>query len=202
METPVFSKIKDVDLKILSELDDASLFKACSANRYLFRICNAEPSFWRNRYVKKYGEMAAKYKPKDRSWKNHYMQTVIDLEIFRKDPVKFLDHIIWGGTIENSFFLPPNSKSKIPFIEAPEWAMTNFWLLDLGEIKIDSSMIGDFLLNYETYSHLTPHDLLTKLWDKYKRNYIKGLTMYAPDRYMENVLSINAINYLLGNTMR
>jgi hypothetical protein len=124
-------------------------------------------------------EKASKYKPEGRSWKNHYMQTVIDLEIFKEDPVKFLDYIAWGGTIKNSFYI--NEWGKVPFLEAPEWVMTNFWLLDLGELKIDSSEFEDFILEYTTYSHLTPHDLLTKLW---KNRHIVGLMRLAPERYI------------------
>lgn len=186
-----FTNIKDVDLKILSELDDKSLFQACSVNRYLFRICNAEPSFWRNRYVKKYGEKAAQYKPRERSWKNHYMQTVIDLERFKNDSVAFLDYIAWGGSVEKSFFIWEGK--LIPFLEAPEWVMTNFWLLDLGEINIDSDLMQDFILQYTTYSHLKPFELLNKLWTG---DYIVGLQMYAPDRYMTNLIRRENLKYI------
>lgn len=174
------TNIKDVDLKILSELDDKSLFRACSTNKYLFRICNAEPSFWKNRYMAKYGEMAAKYKPKDRSWKNHYMQTVIDLDRFSENPAKFFDYIAWGDSIENSFFLYKGE--VIPFLKAPEWVMTNFWLLDLGELRFDSFDMNDFVLSYKIYSHLKPHELFPKLPKPEKNFYIN--VRRIGDRYI------------------
>ena len=177
------TNIKDVDLKILSELDDKSLFRACSSNKYLFRICNAEPSFWRNRYIAKYGEVAAKYKPEDRSWKNHYMQTVIDLDRFRDLPVKFLDYIAWGGSIDNSFFIYQGK--VIPFIKAPEWVMTNFWLLDLGELEIDLEEGDGFVLDYQKYSHLKPHELLAKFPKPNKGVFILGTLLFR-DRYILN----------------
>ena len=176
------TNIKDVDLKILSELDDKSLFRACRTNKYLFRICNAEASFWRNRYIVKYGEMATKYKPEDRSWKNHYMQTVIDLDRFKKDPRNFLDYIAWGGSIEDSYFLYKGE--VIPFLKAPEWVMTNFWLLDLGELKIDSEEPNSFVLHYKTYSHLKPHELLSQLQKTKSNSYINGLNYFHSDRYI------------------
>jgi hypothetical protein len=177
------TNIKDVDLKILSELDDKSLFRACRSNKYLFRICNAEPSFWRNRYTAKYGEMAAKYKPEDRSWKNHYMQTVIDLDRFRDSPANFLDYIAWGGSIEDSYFL--YNGEVIPLLKAPEWVMTNFWLLDLGELKIDLEEGDGFVLGYKTYSHLKPHELLAKFPKPNKGFFILGF-IKTLDRYILN----------------
>jgi hypothetical protein len=189
-----FTNIKDVDLKILSELDDKSLFRACRTNKYLFRICNAEPNFWRNRYIAKYGEMATKYKPEDRSWKNHYMQTVIDLDRFKKDPVNFLDYIAWGGSIENSYFLYQGE--VIPFLKAPEWVMTNFWLLDLGELKID--LPDGYLLGYTNYFHLKPYELLPKL---FRRPYIVGLGPFL-DRYMIYKSDFAQLKYLSSNNTK
>ena len=46
---------KDVDLKIISELNDFELGKVCSANKYVNKLCNDE-NFWRNRTVSKYGK--------------------------------------------------------------------------------------------------------------------------------------------------
>lgn len=63
-----FSGIKDVDLKILSELDDESLIRTCSLNKELFRICNSSQMFWRDRYLKNFGKFPLKYKPENRSW--------------------------------------------------------------------------------------------------------------------------------------
>jgi len=133
--------IKDTDLIILSKLDDKDLFSTCLVNKAANKLCNNE-DFWRNRFVSKYGEMAAKYKPEKRSWKKHYLQVVIDLERF-PNPVDFLPHILWGSEgIDNSFFMENpkdmfiGTKKWIPLSKAPEWVMNNLWLLNLGDLKI------------------------------------------------------------------
>jgi hypothetical protein len=45
---------KDADLLILSNLDDETLLSFCLANRSANLLCKDE-SFWRNRFIKKYG---------------------------------------------------------------------------------------------------------------------------------------------------
>ena len=154
-----FSGIVDVDLKILENLEDKDLFQACSVNRELFRICNKEPTFWKNRFVKKYGVHASQYKPADRSWKNHYMKVFIDLQKYKSNPIKFLDNIIWGGSVEDSLYIDSIKNVYYSLSQAPEEIITNFWLLDLGKFR---------LLNfddeyYTTYSHITPAEFLPKI---------------------------------------
>ena len=65
---------KDVDLIILSELDDKSLFSFCqsfeSKNRYINKLCSNE-IFWKNRFIKKYGPAE---KNPDRTWKRFYLK--------------------------------------------------------------------------------------------------------------------------------
>ena len=48
----VFTKIKDVDLKILQQLDDKELPVVCSVNKYVAELCNDE-SFWLTRLLNK-----------------------------------------------------------------------------------------------------------------------------------------------------
>lgn len=144
-----FSGIADVDLKILSELDDESLFRACSVNKELFRICNKEPIFWKDRFIKKYGKHASEYKPNNRSWKNHYMQVFIYLQQYKKEPIKFLDNIIWRGNVKNSYYLDRTIEKLIPLLDAPENIQTNLWLLDLG-----NSILGDSISPVEFLSKI------------------------------------------------
>ena len=154
-----FSGIADVDLKILENLDDKDLFQACSVNKELFRICNKEPSFWKGRFIKKYGLHASEYKPVDRSWKNHYMQVILYLQKYKSNPIKFLDNIIWRGTVENSYYFERETGNYIPIDQAPEEIQTNFWLLDLGKFRL-----LNFLYEYfDTYSHITPAEFLPKI---------------------------------------
>ncbi len=153
-----FSGIKDVDLKIMSELDDKSLFRVCDLNKELFRICNSSPTFWRNRFMQNFGKLPLKYKPENRSWKNHYMTTFINLSIFKNNPIKFLDNIIWRSNIKRSSFLQ-NGK-EIPLEEAPEWVLDNLWLLDLGRMKIN---FGDYPGSKRIINHITPYELYDKI---------------------------------------
>ena len=163
-----FSGIADIDLKILNELDDPSLFKACSVNKELFRICNKEPSFWKNRFIKKYGLHASEYKPADRSWKNHYMKVFIYLQKYKSNPIKFLDNIIWRGYVENSYYFDKEKEVYIPISEAPEEIQTNFWLLDLGQFRL-LNFTDEY---YDTYSHVTPAEFLPKISEEDKFNVV------------------------------
>ena len=165
-----FSGIADVDLKILENLEDKDLFQACSVNKELFRICNKEPSFWKNRFVKKYGVHASQYKPADRSWKNHYMKVFIDLQKYKKKPVKFLKNIIWGGNLNNSYYLNVNNMTYGPLQKAPEEILTNFWLLSLGWIRLAN--IDDEY--YRDYFELKPFEFLPKI-PKNEGEYIIGI---------------------------
>ena len=67
---------KDVDLKILNNLEDKDLVNLCSVNRYSRRLCNDE-YFWLNRILKKFPylslEMLKQYK-KDRRWADYYIK--------------------------------------------------------------------------------------------------------------------------------
>ncbi len=66
-----FTGFKDVDLKILSDLEDVDLFKICSKgygkegldvkNSYIHHLCSNE-TFWRNRSMK----FNSKYKKKEK----------------------------------------------------------------------------------------------------------------------------------------
>jgi hypothetical protein len=157
-----FSGIADVDLKILSELDDSSLFKACSVNKELFRICNKEPSFWKNRFIKKYGLHVSQYKPEDRSWKDHYMQIFIYLQKYKSNPIEFLNHIIWTGTVEKSYYLNLENGKYLFISEAPEEIQTNFWLLDLGDFRLlnfDDEYFTTYS-QYTAYAKILPNQVL------------------------------------------
>jgi len=69
-----WSKIKDVDMQILENLDDASLLNFCSVNRYSSELCNNE-DFWHRRLKKNYPDIE-KYKSPNRKWKNFYISYV------------------------------------------------------------------------------------------------------------------------------
>ena len=69
MEGSYFPEDKDLAHKIMMELSNSDLVKVCATNKRMYDICNNYPSFWRNKFVKDYGEHAVQYKPENRSWK-------------------------------------------------------------------------------------------------------------------------------------
>ena len=75
------SKIRDVDLKILSELDDRDLLNFCKTGKYGNELCNNE-NFWRVRVQTKF-PAASKIKLPSRSWKNFYLKIVYYIDKYR-----------------------------------------------------------------------------------------------------------------------
>jgi len=156
---------KDVDLEIMKNLDDRSLLSLCLVNKTYSNLCNNE-TFWYNRYVERFGVDGVKYKPVDRSWKNNYLQTIIDLDIYSDDPKQFLKHVFWspkGPEHSEYITLDPTDRTiilKKPFLEAPEWVMNNFYLLDLGPAYINGEVVNhvtpEMLFKYHT-RHITPN---------------------------------------------
>lgn len=67
-----FTGVKDVDLLILMQLDDKSLFRTCKVNKYVNELCKNE-DFWRNRFQNKFGKSA---KPEDKTWRNYYIDAI------------------------------------------------------------------------------------------------------------------------------
>ena len=151
----VFSGNKDYDLRMMSYLeDDRDLFNVCSQkNKYIQKLCS-DKYFWRDRFIRKYGEKASQYKPEERSWKNHYLQVKIDLGKFENNIDDFLFNIYWRGNFNESYY--KDGGNYIPLKEAPEWLMTNLYLLDTGIIKTA----------YKVYNNLKPVELLEEIYKK------------------------------------
>ena len=76
---------KDVDRKILNQLDDKDLVNICSLNKKSRNICNNDQVFWMNRVFDRFGYVGGdtlrQYK-KDRSWSEYYIN---DLRKINKD---------------------------------------------------------------------------------------------------------------------
>ena len=136
MEGSYFPEDKDLAHKIMMDLSNSDLVKVCATNKRMYDVCNNYPSFWRNKFVKDYGEHAAQYKPENRSWKNHYMTVFIDLQKYKNNPENFFHLIFWKDDLDNSYFLDFEKKKFIPLKEAPEWVMNNLYLLNIDEINI------------------------------------------------------------------
>ena len=65
-----FTGVKDVDMLILMQLDDKSLFRTCKVNKYVNDLCKSE-NFWRNRLQNRFDVIT---KPEDKTWKNYYVE--------------------------------------------------------------------------------------------------------------------------------
>jgi hypothetical protein len=62
--------IRDVNLKILEDLNDEELFSFCLVNKEANKLCENE-TFWKNRFLKRFGTLYQK--SKNRTWKNFYL---------------------------------------------------------------------------------------------------------------------------------
>ena len=180
MEGSYFPEDKDLAHKIMMDLSNSDLVKICATNKRMYDICNNYPSFWRNKFVKDYGEYAAQYKPDNRSWKNHYMSVFIDLQKYKSDPMKFMWHIAWKDNVDNSYFIDYQNKKLIPLKEAPEWVMDNLYLLNIDKINIH------YRGNVE-YKNVKPIEIFQKLSsiddDEYWIGFTKiGDSFYFPMR--------------------
>jgi len=71
------SGIRDVDLKILQELEDHEISKVCSVNKYVAKLCEDE-SFWLNRLLKKYDIETIFEMKENLTYKNLYRYLFFD----------------------------------------------------------------------------------------------------------------------------
>lgn len=77
MQTP-WTGLKDVDRKILQELDDKDLFfLLLTKNIYLYKL--TDDVFWRNRLINKYPTTVS-YKPEKYKWKQYYLNVVFYID--------------------------------------------------------------------------------------------------------------------------
>ena len=177
MEGSYFPEDKDLTHKIMMDLDNADLVKICATNKRMYDICNNYPSFWRNKFIKDYGQHAASYKPENRSWKNHYMTVFIDLQKFMKNQMDFFNFIAWKNDIEGSFFIDTVQKKLVPLKEAPEWVMNNLYLLVLQSLRVQ-----DREGVVREYQNITPVELLQKQV-KTSLTYINGFVILSNTFY-------------------
>ena len=163
-----FSKIPDVDAKILMNLNDKDLVSTCLTSKYANSICEKN-SFWMNRYIKTFGQEAAKHKPDQRPWKQYYLQTIMDLETFlyrgQDYPMNFFENLVWDVKNSKGYFAIrdmsdfPQIVELLPFghEEIPEWFMNYFWL---KKFNVTINQGGN--TKVENYQNITPSELVKK----------------------------------------
>ena len=163
----------------MMDLSNTDLVKMCSTNKRMYDICNNYPDFWRNKFIKDYGEHAEKYKPVNRNWKNHYMTVFIDLQKYKNDPLKFFGVIAWKYNLESSYFLDYDTKTFIPLYEAPEWVMNNLYLLNFDKLIIVTGNNNMGTVYTKTYRNITPINLLRAEASMTRMFYIIGVSRFS-----------------------
>jgi hypothetical protein len=104
-----FTRIKDLDLEILSKMDDRELGRICSTDKYFAKLCQNN-MFWKNRTVKRFGKYFGNNLDKyfldseKTTWRDYYISIIDFLEkiyskkIFhydgKRDDLKLLSNII------------------------------------------------------------------------------------------------------------
>ena len=213
--TRSLSGIKDVDLKILSELGDEDLFTFCknfeSKNRYINKLCS-DDNFWKNRFIKKYGKTR---KETNRTWKTFYLKAAyyedkfknnlnqarqelsienLDIRNFFSDYLgrKALQRVLDNDEIDN-FEIFINSKRK-PLTWNSEY--DDNLLIDM-EFKIEDLLIT-ITNNFTLYSYkkneeqiLTKKELkerLNEISQDYRIEHISVLSNHNYDFDLKNYL--------------
>ena len=190
-----FTGVKDLDLKILMDVDDETLLNACLTNKELYRICNVDQYFWRDRYIKKYGQHAAQFKPQEQSWKNHYLQSLIDLQTF-KNPMDFFSIIVWKENVEKSFYIDKKTNTLIPLSNAPRWVMNNLYSLKLEDIDVIHYFSETVSQKIISYKKVTPIELLNNM--PLHRDYIFGFSKYYDmNRYRPDFNTLQGVRRYL-----
>lgn len=186
---------KDTALKIMLDLDDRELFILCGRekslefkNKRFSRFCN-DKFFWEKRFTNRFGNLAASYKPKDRSWKMHYLTVVTHLDEYKDDPWKFFDLIKWETyrKPETAGFYVESSADKADIQtdegyfklfkvnDVKESLHNSFWMLELGKdiiieypIYTYSDDVNYIQRRYTSDTNYTPGKVLKLIYDFYQ----------------------------------
>ena len=94
---------RDADLAIMNTMDDKSLFRFCMVdpkNEYLKNLCNNE-SFWRNKFLKKFGEQILSFKNPAKTIKKFYLELSYYDDKYLAQEIQVPEHL------KNLHNLPP-----------------------------------------------------------------------------------------------
>ena len=179
------TEIKDVDLLILSELDDRDLFNMCLVNKYANKLCQNE-NFWKDRFMKRFGSTAQKhssrFKLRNVSWRNTYLKVVQDLQFFSTQPWKIFNFISYNVKTDivkistyidekRIYVLPKDSETFRSLSDSSHFAKNNFWLTNMGShIKLEfipqnTSIIREYKKEEDFF---TPEQVLDIIHDFYR----------------------------------
>lgn len=102
-----FTQIRDLNLRILEDFDDRSLFNYCIANRYSSELCNNE-GFWQRRFMKKFVDGQEEWRG-EKSWKEYYL-----LLSHYYDIIRGIKIINLGGDTDEMIFVNEDRLSTMP----------------------------------------------------------------------------------------
>ena len=156
------SGVKDIDLKILSELEDRDLFSFCLADKAVNKMCKDE-NFWRNRFVSRFGQI-----DKPESWRQYYLEVVGELSKY-ENPWEFLNNFKWYLNDWNfgAFYyrrkIPDDMLIPFKFLEMGK-ELTLYFILELddeGEHPLVKRV-------YKSDVNFTPEKILQIVYDFYQ----------------------------------
>lgn len=194
------TEVKDVDLLILSELDDRDLFNMCLVNKYANKLCQNE-DFWKNRFMTKFGSTAQKhssrFKLRNVTWRNTYLKIVQDLQFFSTQPWEIFNFISYNVKSDNVkistyidekriYRLPKDDESFIPLSKSSDFAKNNFWLTNLGNhiklefIPYDVSTIREYKKENDFF---TPEQVL----DLIREFFMEPATLQEYEEYKQDM---------------
>jgi len=161
--------------------DDKGLLSFCQTSSLGRELCKDE-RFWELRFINKFGNIASKYKPETRSWRNHYLKVITDLDVYSKDPWKIFDIISWDisneADMETVMVLDKDilggESLKIHRIkDASENIKNVYWLSNLGkEVKIAYPQdryqdLEPVIKTYKSEKGFTPAEVLKLIFEYY-----------------------------------
>ncbi len=166
---------KDVDRKILNELEDKDLVKACQVNKQADEICN-DQVFWMNRVFNKFdnyvgGDVLRKYKG-DRSWSEYYIHDLRKInksnankyllgEAAKLGDVKLVNHFIKQGANNwDSGMIGSARGGHKDLVEYFIEKRTGAWVSSLMEASAEGHKnIVEYLINNDPYEEIHDDDL-------------------------------------------
>lgn len=163
------TSIRDLDLKILSELDDRDLISFCLSNKLANNLCQDE-NFWRNRFINKFGNKVTKYKPAERKWKKHYLTVISDLDESTEFPWREFRGYIWKISKPISKVKGDIGGKTKPIHKLREYRQNIFYLLPLGKNICLSLPLGETYIkrNYTNEINFTPATVLELIYNFYQ----------------------------------
>ncbi len=193
---------KDVDRKILNELEDEDLVKFCLVNKKAQSLCN-DQVFWMNRVFLRFGyvggDILRKYKGTDRTWSEYYIK-----DLRKINPNNAKNKLILGserGRLDHVIISLKNGATNIH--GGNDYAL--IWASKNGHLDIVKYLIsaGANIHAYNDYAlrmaSLNGHLEVVKYLVELKPD---GANIHASDDYALRLASrygqIEVVNYLVG----